>query len=119
VPGLATDEGLRRQNARLVLHRGRLVLACIVVEWAIATFVGEASHGCVHVEVLRLRAAEQRRLRAMEEYFGLFTSSLFSFCVDQRAFTVIIDVFFDHLFLLILEEVITLVCLAVTVHHAM
>lgn len=89
-----------------------------MVEWAIATFVSEASHGCVHVEVLGFRAAEHWRLRAMEEYSGLLASGLLGLRVDQRALTVVIDVFFDHLFLLILKEVVTLICLSVTIHHA-
>ena len=95
VAQLAANEGLRGQNARLVLHRSCRFSgsstsdSCIVMmeRCTAAALVGsghgtEAGHGCVHLELIRLGAAELGRLLALEELFSLSAIVLFSLSVD-------------------------------------
>ena len=78
------------------------------MEWcSTASLVGcshrtKTSHGCVHLELIRLGAAEHWRLLALEELLCLFAMILFGLSVNQRTLTMVINIFLDHLLLFLL-----------------
>ena len=111
VAQLASNEGLRGQNTSLVLPGSSGLFGStsrvMMERCSAAALIGrshrtEASHGCIHLELIRLGAAEHGRLLALKELLCLFAILLFGVSVDQRTLAMVIDFLLNHLLLFLL-----------------
>lgn len=104
VPGLAAEVGLAGQHTILVVHRCRIFPPVLT----------KTTHG-VKLEIVGLCAAEHGWLLGLEQNFGLLACLLLGLGIDQRALSVVADVFLDLLFL-VFDPVVSPLTAQNTVH---